>query len=226
MKVFSICEIGVNHLGSYEKAVRMIHKAKEAGASAVKLQKYNPVKVLGKNHPSLNDAHQLFWEELKGLRNEAHKLGLQYSISVFDCNDIPIATSLVDFHKIASRMNQNPEFIARIEAVKIPVFMSVQPETQLRYDRFKLMWCIREYPSLKEDVLKYPYEYIGLSSHCPDWLATLEAVKLGATVIENHVKEDDKDSGCDMSSSLNFNDYAKLLAKIKTLETVRRSVYH
>src|SRR5437879_4274741 len=89
MQVFSICEVGVNHLGSYDKALRMIRKAKDVGASAVKFQKYNPIKVLGKNHPALNDAHQLSWEELTRLSNEAHRLALLFGVSVFNVNDIP-----------------------------------------------------------------------------------------------------------------------------------------
>lgn len=213
IKVFCICEIGVNHLGHLDKALRMVHKAKEVGATAVKFQKYNPLKVLGKDHPALNDAHQLTWSELKELSIESHRIGLQFGISVFDINDIPIVTPLVDFQKIASRMNRNTEFIAKIEATKLPVYMSIQPDTvdQRIPDRFKLLWCVREYPTLKAEILKYPYNFIGLSSHCPDWTATLEAVKLGALVIENHVKEDDNDMGCDIASSLNFKDYEKLL---------------
>jgi sialic acid synthase SpsE len=225
MEIFSIAEVGINHLGSYEKALRMIHLASKAGARAVKFQKYNPLKVLGKGHPSLNDAHQLTWVELKDLSSEAHRLSLLFGISIFDINDIAIATPLVDFHKVASRMNRATEFIAKIEACKLPVYMSIQPETtdQRIPERFKLMWCIREYPSTEKEVLSYPYsEHFGLSSHCPDWRATLEAVKRGARVIENHVKENDKDLGCDMSSSLNFNDYETLLSEIKKLEIIRR----
>ena len=219
MEVFSICEIGVNHLGSYEKALRMVKLAKQAGASAVKFQKYNPIKVLGKGHPALNDAHQLSWEELHRLSDASRHLGMQFGVSVFAVNDIPIATSIGDFHKVASRMNTNSEFIARIEATKLPVYMSIQPELGIRIpERFKLMWCIREYPSTKNDVLSYPYnDQFGLSSHCPDPSATLDAVKRGARVIENHVKESDKDMGCDMESSLTFTQYELLLKAVEAL---------
>ncbi len=37
---FVIAEIGANHEGDYQKAVRLIHAAKEAGADSVKLQTY------------------------------------------------------------------------------------------------------------------------------------------------------------------------------------------
>jgi sialic acid synthase SpsE len=223
MNVFSIAEIGVNHLGSFDKALRMMYKARDVGASAVKFQKYNPIKVLGKNHPALNDAHQLSWAELTQLSKEAHWIGLKFGCSVFDVNDVPIVDAISDFHKVASRMNLRQEFISAIDKCKKPTYISIQPELGIRIpDRFNLLWCIREYPSLKEDVLKYTYnKNFGLSSHCPDWTASYEAVKQGATVIENHVKESDEDLGCDMSSSLNFNDYELLL---KAVAAFRREV--
>lgn len=218
MKIFSIAEIGVNHMGGYEQALRMIYEAKVCGATAVKFQKYNPIKLLGKDSPYLKDAHQLSWQELTDLSEAAHQWGLQFGCSVFDINDIPIADKIVDFHKIATRMNRNAEFVSRIEQCKRLTFMSVQPTVDMHVpDRFKLLWCIAEYPSLKEDILKYPYQDIGLSSHCPDWTATLEAVKLGARVIENHVCMSKEDIGCDIPASLDFNDYGKLIKAVENL---------
>lgn len=213
MKVFFIAEVGINHQGSYEKASRMISEAKTCGATAVKFQKYNPMKVLGKDSPYLNDAHQLSWKELTDLSKEAHKLGLQFGCSVFNPQDIPIVDKISDFHKVATRMQGNPEFIARIEQCKKLTFMSIQPDLGIRIpERFKLLWCIAgKYPSTKEDILNYPYGQIGLSSHCPDWTASLEAVKYGARVVENHVCESKDEKGCDISSSLDFSDYEKLI---------------
>jgi pseudaminic acid synthase len=209
-----IAEIGVNHLGSYEKALRMVKRAKDCGATHIKFQKYNPVKVLGKNHPALKDAHQFSWKELTELSAYTHSLRLLFGCSVFDVNDIAIVDGISDYHKIASRMNQDAEFVSRIEKCKRLTFMSVQPETtSMRIpDRFKLMWCIREYPTLKEDILKYPYNrHFGLSSHCPDINATLAAIKQGAQVIEHHVCESREEQGCDINSSITFEEFKTLI---------------
>lgn len=224
--IITIAEIGVNHLGSMDKALRMVKKAAEAGATAVKFQKYNPVKVLGKDSPYLKDAHQLSWKELTDLSIYARRLGLKFGCSVFCVEDIAIVAPISDYMKIATRMNKNQEFIARVAQTKLQTFMSIQPDTQLQghyRDRFNLMWCIPQYPSLKEDVLQYPYKYIGLSSHCPDWTASLEAYKLGARVFEHHIKESNHDVGCDMASSLTFDDYQLLLA---SLDAERCKVCH
>lgn len=210
-----IAEIGINHMGFVTKALNMMLKAKQAGATAVKFQKYNPIKVLGKNSPYLNDAHQLSWQELTILSNTARAWGLKFGCSVFDVNDIPIVDKISDFHKIASRMNTNPEFIAKIEACKKLTYMSIQPDLSIRIpERFKLMWCVREYPTTPEMIKMFPYNAtFGLSSHCPDWKASLYAVKQGARVIENHVVESYNEKGCDVSSSLDFADYGCFISE-------------
>jgi sialic acid synthase SpsE len=219
MKTFFIAEIGVNHFGSYEKALRMIGQAKVCGAQAVKFQKYDPIRVLGKDSPHLKDAHQLSWKELTDLSKEAHNLGLQFGCSVFNPQDVAITDRISDYHKIATRMNRNAEFIAVIERCKKPTYMSVQPELGIRIpERFRLLWCIAgKYPSTKEEVLKYPYLNVGLSSHCPDWTSSLEAIKRGAKWVENHVCESKDEIGCDISSSLDFSDYEKLINNASTL---------
>lgn len=218
-KVTLICEIGVNHFGGFERACTMIQKAAECGADAVKFQKYNPVKVLGPNHPALNDAYQLSWKELTELSMYAHQLRLQFGCSVFDVNGIPIVDKISDFHKIASRMNQNQEFIARIDKCKKPTYISIQPDTtsQRIPDRFQLLWCIPEYPSLKSEILKYPYQGYGLSSHCPDITATLEAIRLGARVVEHHVCFSREEKGCDISSSITFDELRQLRESVYRL---------
>ncbi|WP_207548533.1 N-acetylneuraminate synthase family protein, partial [Mycobacteroides chelonae] len=63
----------------------------------------------------------------------------------------------------------------------------------------------------------HTYSGFGISSHCPDYTATLEAVKKGARVIENHVKESKDDVGCDMESSLTFEEYKILLESINAI---------
>lgn len=216
MIIFSIAEIGVNHFGSYEKALLMIHKAKLCGADAVKFQKYNPIKLLGKDSPYLKDAHQLSWEELTNLSKETHKLGMLFGCSVFDVNDVPIVDRISDYHKIATRMAKRPDFIAAIDKCKKLTFMSIDPTLSIRIpDRFKLLWCVAEYPTCKNQILSYPYTGFGLSSHCPDWTATFEACKKGARIIENHVCMSREDLGCDIPSSLTFEEYAKLLEALR-----------
>lgn len=207
-----IAELGINHHGSIDKAKRMADKAKALGATYIKFQYYNPTAVLGAQHPDLQYAKQCQFsrQQHETLRNY---IGDKYMVSVFHVGDIGWADTLCKAHKIASRMNKNQEFISLIERCKKPTFMSIQPEMSTHIpDRFQLMWCIREYPSFKSDILQYPYKYFGLSSHCPDWEASAKAIELGARVVENHLCESKEELGCDISSSLTFEEYGDLIA--------------
>lgn len=206
-----IAELGLNHHGNIDKAKRMADKCKALGATYIKFQFYNPWKVLGKEHPDLQYAVQCQFSRQQ--HEELRKyIGDQYMVSVFDVGDIPWANTLCKAHKIASRMNKNQEFIAKIENTKKPVFMSIQPTMSTRIpDRFNLLWCIREYPSFKKDILSYPYRGFGLSSHCPDWEASARAIELGARVVENHICESREELGCDISSSITIEEYKDLI---------------
>lgn len=216
-----IAEIGINHDGDMVKAKRMASKALDCGATYVKFQYYSPEKVLGRDHPALQYAKQCYFSRME--HEELRKyVGPQYMVSVFNVGDVGWADTLCSAHKIASRMNTSQEFISKIEQTKKPVFMSIQPGLGVRIPkRFNLLWCVREYPAVKEDILKYPYDGFGLSSHCPDWKATKEAIELGATVVENHICESRQEEGCDKSSSLTLEEYEKLIVST-SLETIRR----
>lgn len=232
MQPLFIAEIGLNHQGSLSKAFRMIKLSKEAGAQIAKFQYYDPVKLLGASYPDLDYIIHCQFKERDHERLAAYckEIGMEYLVSVFEVGDIPFAASLCKRMKVATRMNRNLEFLSYIEKTKLPVIMSIQPELPLRScyrDRFYFMWCTQQYPASYESVTKYPFSYkYGLSSHCPDYKASVEAYKLGARIFENHVKEFDSDKGCDMSSSITLEHYKWMTNEInyltKTLETNRR----
>jgi len=212
MKPLFIAEIGLNHQGYFSKAQRMIELAKEAGAHIAKFQMYNPMDILGKDHPALDYAIQCQFtkDEHEKLRVFCDKIGMEYLVSVFSPYDVAWADGLCKRHKVASRMNQNLEFMSYIDRCKKPVIMSIQPEFQLRStyrDRWYFMWCVRNYPATYAEVLKAPFSYkYGLSSHCPDWNVIPDAYALGARIFESHVCESRKEEGCDISSSITFTE--------------------
>lgn len=215
-----LAEIGINHHGDFEKAKRMCSKAVDAGATLIKGQYYNPKKVLGLAHPDLQYAEscQFTKKQHEELYKYCSNLGIPYSVSVFCPQDVSWVDGFAAYHKIASRMNINAEFIYRVEGCKKPTYMSVQPELGVRIPkRFKLLWCVRKYPSSKEDILGYPYKGFGLSSHCPDITATLEAIKQGAEVVEHHLCESKEEKGCDISSSINFEELKHLIESANRL---------
>ena len=50
-RIFTVAEIGINHNGKLQNAIRLINHAKKAGFSAVKFQFYKPDLLLKKNTP-------------------------------------------------------------------------------------------------------------------------------------------------------------------------------
>lgn len=221
MKPLFIAELGINHHGNLSKAFRMVKLAKDAGAHVAKFQHYSPMDVLGREHPALDYATQCQFSrnDHEKLAQYCREIGIEYCVSVFDIKDIAWAASLCKRMKVASRMNRNLEFLAYIDRTKLPVIMSIQPELPLRStyrDRWYFMWCRQDYPSLKSDAVKGPFSYkYGLSSHCPDYSASVEAYTQGARIFENHVCESREESGCDISSSITFEEYKRMTDEIK-----------
>jgi sialic acid synthase SpsE len=211
-----IAEIGINHHGNMDKAFRMIERAKDCGATFAKFQFYEPTKTLGRDNPALAYAKSCYLSkpQHETLKRHCDNVGINYLVSVFDIRDVQWAASLCKAMKIATRMNKRQDFIREVDKTKLPVFMSVQPELTIRREyqkRFSLMWCVSKYPTSKEEVLSYPYSGFGLSSHCPDPTATLEAYYKGARVFENHLAESRDELGCDIPSSITFDEYKKLI---------------
>jgi sialic acid synthase SpsE len=226
MEPIFISELGLNHAGNFSKAMRMIELSKEAGATIVKFQHYNALDVLGRDHPALDYAAscQFTKDEHERLKVFCDSIKIEYLVSVFNIPDIKWADGLCKRHKIASRQNTNMEFLAHIDRCKKPTIMSIQDDTTLRScyrDRFYFMWCVRNYPSTYQETLAHPFSYkYGLSSHCPDWNVIPDSYAKGARIFESHICESRKEEGCDISSSLTFDELKRAIDSVKTLERV------
>ena len=213
MNVDIICELGLNHDGDFYKAVGMIDMAAEAGIKTVKFQKYDPIKLLGPLSPYLAYATQcqFSYKQLEGLKQICDGLGLEFLVSVFDLADIPWADSMCERHKVASRMNQNTDFMAALLMTSKPVIVSVQSSTPVTIKNVQYMFCIPEYPTSLARMDRLPCnENLGLSSHCPSIAPTLKAIAQGARLIEHHVCIDRNESGCDKTSSITFDELRQL----------------
>ena len=57
-KPYIIAEIGVNHEGSFDQAIKLIDLAKKGGADAVKFQSYKANTLASKNSPA-------YWDKSK-----------------------------------------------------------------------------------------------------------------------------------------------------------------
>lgn len=213
MSVDIICELGINHDGSYEKALRMIDCAKVAGIKTVKFQHYDALKLLGPASPYLQYAAscQFTKSQHEDLKRYCHINDMEYLVSVFDIADVSWANGLCKRHKVASRMNKNKEFIQALINTGKPVIVSTQASNPMWMPNVEFMYCITEYPTPLEKMSKLPCsKTLGLSSHCPSIAPSLTAVAQGAKLLEHHVTYSRNDPGCDHSSSITFEELKQL----------------
>ncbi len=126
--VYIVAELSANHNQDYDRAVRIIHAAKEAGADAVKLQTYTPDTITIRcdreyfkiGGGTLWDGRTLYdlygeaytpWEWQPKLKHVAEGLGMDLFSSPFD-------ETAVDF---LEKMNVPAYKVASFELVDIPL---------------------------------------------------------------------------------------------------------
>lgn len=140
-RVCIIAEAGVNHNGSYELALEMVDRAKEAGADYIKFQTFIPEDLVSKyalkaeyqkkatdnretqlemlNRLALNNSDYV------NLKKYCEKVGIGFISTPFDMKSIDLLEKLdMDFWKIPSGEVTNLPYLLRIAKTKKKVIMS------------------------------------------------------------------------------------------------------
>lgn len=239
-RVFVIAEIGINHGGDLMRAIEMVLKAKTAGADMAKFQTYDPNQLLGPQSPFFREAcrAQLPLDEHAHLKQVCERNGIEWGISLFHAQDVGWTERLgMKRYKVASRAALDKNLLREINRTEKPVILSTglletpraigEAMEQLRDCELSLLYCRCNYPTRPEDVdltamqaLGQHARRIGFSSHCPSPYPTLAAVAKGALVTENHVTLSRARPGCDMSSSLEFEEFGEMVKAIRLMETM------
>lgn len=179
---FIVAEMSANHLQDYDRAVRIIHAAKEAGADAIKLQTFtadtitfdsdaepfqNRVGTLwdGTTFHQLYEQASLPWEWHSGLMEEAQKLGLICFSSPFDFTAVDFMEELgMPAFKIASYEINDIPLIRRAARLGKPMIFATGIATLEDIERALsvcreegnenviLLKCVSAYPTPYEDV--------------------------------------------------------------------------
>lgn len=140
-KVFIVAEISANHGHSFKRAVKLIKKAKECGADAVKFQTYTPnTMTMNSNQGCFKIKHsewggqtlyQLYkkaytpWHWFKRLKEIADDLGIIFFSTAFDKTSVDFLEELnVPFHKIASFELVDLPLIEYAAKTKKPLILS------------------------------------------------------------------------------------------------------
>ena len=197
---FIIAELGINHMGNYNTARKMIREAFKSGADAVKFQIVNPeesyenrsesYKIFSKYKLRLEDYQKL----LKNLRKEFYLQHLE-TFQVFD-----YAKKIgMEAYKISSGLITNTPLVQAIAKLKKPTFISrgmadekiikktIGIFNKINFSKIALLHCVSIYPpDIKELNLRSITEmkrkfkiFIGYSDHSNGIDSILSSISLG-----------------------------------------------
>ena len=192
-RVFIIAEISANHLQNYNIAEKLVRKACESGADAIKLQTYTPdtitispggvkdeiknkyltVKIdnpdwKGLTYYDLYKKAYMPWEWHEKLKSVAKNYGIPVFSTPFDSTAVDLLEKLdVRMYKVSSFDVVNIPLLKKIGLTKKSVIMSVGmanlDEIRIAYDTLKKNGCPEI--SLLHCISSYPvnYEELNLS---------------------------------------------------------------
>lgn len=194
-----IAEIGQNHNGDVNLALKMIRQAKASGADVVKFQIYEARALFpqqGNEWFEYNCQTELTRDQVKRLAEECDRVGIEFLASVFDVERVGWTEDIgVKRYKIASRSIHDGKLVQAIAHTGKPVIVSlgmwdgaefpvIQTKGPVHY-----LYCVSKYPA-EPDELKLGSvdfrKYSGFSDHSVGITAALVAFSRGAGIVEKH----------------------------------------
>lgn len=240
-KTFIIAEIGVNHNGDMDLAIKLIDKSKEIGADAVKFQVYKPNKLCSSIHrkeqiPML-ESLELTYKQLVILKEYAQNIGILWFATPFDEDSLEF---LVDIDskllKVGSGELTHTPLLERISKANIPTIISsggfeiidiqrgVKALNSINNIDIAILHCISQYPAelknlnlnaIKTIQDKFKEHIIGFSDHSKGYVGSVLSSSLGAKIIEKHITLDNDLEGPDHKASLNIEDFKTFIDMVR-----------
>lgn len=240
MKVYIVAECGINACGNLEVAKQQIDLACACGCDAVKFQVYDTDRLYDgdRTAKSYKDSAR-GWFSHKNFRVLADYSPIDWFASPFDEEAVTLLEDIgVSKYKVASRSVIDHALLKAIAKTNKPVFLStgrhdtsvVKPALEiLNNNQVTLLYCVTDYPTKVKDLnfgrmvkmaemFRLPF---GFSDHTTGIWASIEAVRLGAEVIEKHFTVSRNLDGCDQICSLEPNEMKLLVKSIRQLESYR-----
>jgi N,N'-diacetyllegionaminate synthase len=180
-KVFIIAEAGVNHNGDIKNAFKLIDRAKEAEADAIKFQTFKAEKVMSKfaqkaeyqkNNTGSDETQlemvkklELTNKEFVMIKNYCQKVGILFLSTPFDLDSIDFLDSIsMKQWKIPSGEITNLPFLIKIAKLKKPVILSTGMSNLIEIEKavdilkingckhLTILHCTTEYPAPFEEI--------------------------------------------------------------------------
>ena len=180
-KVYVIAEMSGNHAGSKDRAMEILHAAKESGADCIKIQTYTPDTMTincsneyfnidggtwdGENLYHLYEKAYTPWEWQADIKAEAEKIGLDFLSTAFDKTSVDFLESIgLEFYKIASFELTDIPLLKYVASKNKPIILSTgmgtKEEIDAAVDAIKqtgnnelvLLKCSSDYPAVTGDM--------------------------------------------------------------------------
>ena len=248
MSTYIIAEIGINHNGDMELAKELITTAVSSGCDAVKFQKRDIESVytqeeldiprespFGTTTREQKEGIEFNIEQYKELQTYTNELGLDFIVSCWDKKSLDLVEEHLDvkYHKVASAMATDREFLEKLNDTGKPVILSVGMCTDEEVSAAMsillnveyILACTSTYPTKAEEInlkyvqtLKQLYQNIkvGFSNHYNGLDACVGSVVFGAECVEFHITKDRTMYGSDQPASI--QDVHNLVDSIRKME--------
>lgn len=210
-----IAEIGGNHEGDFDAAVRMTDLAIASGADVIKFQIYTGDTLVSPLEAPDRHRHfqrfELHPDQHVALAKRCQAAGRIYNASVWDLDSLDWIDPYLTFYKVGSGDLTATSLLQALARRGKPIVLSTGLSTldevveavasiravNARYlepSQLALLQCTSMYPTAAEDVHLLAMDTlrgataatVGYSHHCVDQLALLLAAARGASVLEFH----------------------------------------
>jgi N,N'-diacetyllegionaminate synthase len=243
---FVLAEVASAHGGSADAALKMLEAAFKMGADGIKFQLFRSELLVVHRHPGRKDFDQieLTEKEWKKVLRAARASGLALLVEAFDLPSLELAAEeQADAYKVHTTDMENPEFIKAVALREKPVLFATGgvPEEAVR-DALSftdgapvgLLHGFQTFPTPVEEIRfrelqawKERYRVpVGFLDHTDGGsafalVAPALAVGWGANLVEKHFTLDRSEKGYDYQSSLNPEDFYRMVELLRQAEVAQ-----
>lgn len=239
--VFIVAEAGINHNGDLKIAKKIIQKAKDCGADAIKFQTFRAEDLTSKKSKfyKIFKKVELDFDDYIELNKYAKSKKIVFFSTPFSNEAVDLLKKIkIPAYKIASGDLTNIPLIKYVAKMKKPIILAtgmanikevnsaIQAIKKCGNNKIILMHSVSSYPTPISDVNlnvigtlkeKYPYP-VGFSDNGGDLLVPVISIALGSKIIEKHFTIDQKLSGPDHKFSTNPKQFQQLVFNIRNTE--------
>jgi len=242
--VYVVAEAGLNHNGDIHLAKKLIEKAAECGADAIKFQTFKTEEFLTTNSQYFDNFKkvELSYEEFGELNDYSKNMEISFFSAPFDLESATFLNKLdIPCFKIASSDLTNFPLIKNIANFGKPMIIStglanmkeIEEVVELcqsqNNKQLILLHSVSNYPTLPEETnlkvissLKNKFDYpIGYSDNGDSILVDIASVCMGANMLERHFTLDKKLKGPDHFFSITPTELKNLIQQIRLIEKIK-----